>query len=50
MTTKFNFTINMAANMAAFDHISETGVTFLEISAVIVIQVKTYYVNLLAYL
>ena len=37
----------MAANMAAFGHISDTEVTFLEISAVIVIQVKnimwTYY-------
>ena len=38
----------MAANMAAFGHISETKVTFLEISAVIIIQVKkhimwTYY-------
>ena len=30
----------MAANMADFGHISETEVTFLEISAVIVIQVK----------
>ena len=29
----------MAANMAAFAHISDTEVTFLEISAVIVIQV-----------
>ena len=37
----------MAANMAAFGHISDTEVTFLEISPVIVIQVKTYYVNLL---
>ena len=36
-TTKFNITINMAANMAAFGHISDTEVTFLEISAVIVI-------------
>ena len=38
--------------MAAFGHISDTEVTFLEISAVIIIQVKnillkTYYVNLL---
>ena len=30
----------MAANMAAFGHISDTEVTFLEISDVIVIQVK----------
>ena len=37
----------MAANMAAFGHISDTKVTFLEISAVIAIQVKTYYVNIL---
>ena len=37
----------MAANMTAFGHISDTEVTFLEMSAVIVIQVKTYYVNLL---
>ena len=36
MTTKYNITINMVANMAAFGHISETEVTFLEISAVIV--------------
>ena len=34
----------MAANMAAFGHISDTEDTFLEIPAVIV---KTYYVNLL---
>ena len=40
ITTNFNITINMASNMAAFGHISETEVTFLEISAVIVIQVK----------
>ena len=38
-TTQFNITINMAANMAAFGHISDTEVTFLEISAVIIIQV-----------
>ena len=36
--------------MAAFGHISETEVTFLEISDVIVIQVKTNFLNLLAYL
>ena len=36
VTTKFNVTINMAT----FGHISDTEVTFLEISAVIVIQVK----------
>ena len=37
---KFNITINMDANMAAFGHISDTEVTFLEISAVVIIQVK----------
>ena len=52
VTTQFNITINMAANMAAFGHISDTEVTFLEISAVIIIQVKnillkTYYANIL---
>ena len=35
VTTPFNITINMAANMAAFGHISDT-----EVSAVIIIQVK----------
>ena len=40
VTTQFNITINMAANMAAFGHISDTEVTCLEISAVIIIQVK----------
>ena len=39
VTTQFNITINMASNMAAFGHISDTEVTFLEISAVIVIHV-----------
>ena len=39
-TTQFNITINIAANMAAFGHISDTEVTFIEISAVIIIQVK----------
>ena len=39
VTTQFNITINMAANMAAFGHISDTEVTFLEISAVIIIHV-----------
>ena len=43
VTTKYNITINMAANMAAFGQISETEVTFLEISAVIVIQVKNTF-------
>ena len=38
--TKFNITTNMAANMAALGNISDTEVTFLEISAVIVIQLK----------
>ena len=37
---QFNITINMAANMAAFGHIRDTEVTFLEIPAVIIIQVK----------
>ena len=48
MTTKYNITINMAANMAAFAHISETEVTFLEISAVIVIQVKNTFCELIS--
>ena len=39
-TTQFNITINIAAKMAAFGHISDTEVTFIEISAVIIIQVK----------
>ena len=38
VTTQFNITINMAA----FGHISDTEVTFLEISAVIIIQVKKH--------
>ena len=37
----------MAANMAAFGHISDTEVTFLEISAVIVIQVKNILCELI---
>ena len=40
-------TINMAANMAAFGHISDTEVTFLEILAVIVIQVKNILCELI---
>ena len=40
VTTKFNITINMAANMAAFGHNSDTKVIFLEISALIIIKVK----------
>ena len=36
VTTAFNITINMAA----FGHISDNEVTFLETSAVIIIQVK----------
>ena len=47
VTTKYNITINMATNMAAFGHISETEVTFLEISAVIVIQVKNTFCELI---
>ena len=39
----------MAANMAAFAHISDTEVTFLEISAVIVIQVKNILCELINY-
>ena len=42
VATQFIITINMAANMAAnmagFGHISDTEVTFLEISAVIIIH------------
>ena len=38
---------NMAANMAASGHISDTEVTFLEISAVIVIQVKNILCELI---
>ena len=34
--------------MAAFGHISETEVTFLEISAVIVIQVKNTFCELIS--
>ena len=37
----------MAANMAAFAHISDTEVTFLEISAVIVIQAKNILCELI---
>ena len=48
VTTKYNITINMAANMAAFGHISVTEVTFLEISAVIVIQVKNTFCELIS--
>ena len=44
---KINITINMATNMAAFVHISDTEVTFLEISAVIVIQVKNILCELI---
>ena len=47
VTTQFNITINMAANMAAFGHISDTEVTFLEISAVIIIQVKNIVCELI---
>ena len=47
VTTQFNITINMAANMAAFGHISDTKVTFLEISAVIIIQVKNILCELI---
>ena len=38
---------NMAANMAAFGHISDTEVTFREISTVIVIQVKNILYELI---
>ena len=48
VTTIYNIAINMAANMAAFGHISETEVTFLEISAVIVIQVKNTFCELIS--
>ena len=47
VTTQFNITINMAANMADFGHISDTKVTFLEISAVIIIQVKNILCELI---
>ena len=47
VTTQFNITINMAANMAAFGHISDTKVTFLEISPVIIIQVKNILCELI---
>ena len=47
VTTQFNITITMAANMAAFGHISDTEVTFLEISAVIIIQVKNILCELI---
>ena len=43
VTTQFNITINMAA----FGHISDTEVTFLEISAVIIIQVKNILCELI---
>ena len=46
-TTQFNITINIAANMAAFGHISDTEVTFIEISAVIIIQVKNILCELI---
>ena len=45
--TKFNITTNMAANMAALGNISDTEVTFLEISAVIVIQLKNILCELI---
>ena len=45
--TQFNITIKMAANMAAFGHISDTEVTFIEISAVIKIQAKNILCELL---
>ena len=48
VSTKYNITINMTANMAAFGHISETEVTFLEISAIIVIQVKNTFCELIS--
>ena len=47
VTTQFNITINMAANMAAFGQFSDTEVTFLEISAVIIIQVKNILCELI---
>ena len=47
VTTQFNITINMAAIMAAFGHISDTEVTFLEISAIIIIQVKNILCELI---
>ena len=47
VATKFNITINMAANMAAFGHNSDTEVTFLEFSAVLVIQVKNILCELI---
>ena len=42
-----NMTTNMAANMAALGNISDTEVTFLEISAVIVIQPKNILCELI---
>ena len=45
--TQFNITTNMAANMAALGNISDTEVTFLEISAVIVIQLKNILCELI---
>ena len=42
VTTKYNITINMAA----FGHISETEVSFLEISAVVIIQVRNTFCEL----
>ena len=47
VTTQFNITINMAANMAAFGRINDTEVTFLEISTVIIIQVKNILCELI---
>ena len=46
VTTKFNITINMVANMTAFGHISDTEVTFQKIS-VIVIQIKNILCELI---
>ena len=43
VTTQFNITINMAA----FGHISDTEVTFIDISAVIIIQVKNILCELI---
>ena len=43
VTTQFNITINMAA----FGHISDTEITFLEMSVVIVIQVKNILCELI---
>ena len=43
VTTTFNITINMTA----FGHISDNEVTFLEISAVIIIQVRNILCELI---